>query len=268
MCTQERGSNGADNLEQRGNPYHAGSRSGIHAPAWCDRVGSDSQDDPLTRVLAAHQPDLFPYSGFWFKMANADVFDIAIHDQFQDRGYQRRVKMRDRWASIPIRKPGGIVPIKDVRLARGARDVLWDLVEGRHRGSRFWRQRSEMVKGWFMNAPTHWLWEFNLHMIMAVKDDLLGLPTPLIIVDPPKGRQLDGIIDLCRQHRATQYISGQGGKAYMGENPEAVMREAGIDLWWVNHDPVTPDSVLTILFDLEEPAAAILQGEIVSAVPT
>ena len=43
--------------------------------------------------MAGHQPDLFPYTGFWYKMAHTDIFDLAVHDQFQERGYQRRVNM-------------------------------------------------------------------------------------------------------------------------------------------------------------------------------
>ena len=56
-------------------------------------------------LYSAHQPDLLPYSGFWFKMAHADVFDLKVWDQYVNRGYQRRVNMRGRWANIPL-EPG------------------------------------------------------------------------------------------------------------------------------------------------------------------
>ena len=49
--------------------------------------------------VTIHQPDLLPYCGFWFKMATCDAFIVAVHDQFQKHGYQRRVKMRDAWCS-------------------------------------------------------------------------------------------------------------------------------------------------------------------------
>ena len=35
-------------------------------------------------LVSIHQPDLLPYSGFWFKMAVSDVFVVARHDQFQN----------------------------------------------------------------------------------------------------------------------------------------------------------------------------------------
>ena len=49
--------------------------------------------------VTIHQPDLLPYSGFWFKMATSDTFVLSVHDQFQKHGYQRRVKMRGAWCS-------------------------------------------------------------------------------------------------------------------------------------------------------------------------
>ncbi|MBD4563452.1 hypothetical protein GUG69_02530, partial [Xanthomonas citri pv. citri] len=44
--------------------------------------------------VTIHQPDLLPYSGFWYKMAVSDAFIVSRHDQFQKQGYQRRVRMR------------------------------------------------------------------------------------------------------------------------------------------------------------------------------
>lgn len=215
-----------------------------------------------TLLLAAHQPDLFPYSGFWAKMNLADVFDLAVHDQFQRQGYQRRVLMRGKWASIPVEKPELGTPIRDVTLADGALPVLLDLIRGRYRDAPFWKQRGELVESWFATAPDRWLWEFNLHMIMQVRD-LLGITTPIDMVEAPVGARLDGILDVCRQYSAHAYLSGMGGRAYMGDDPEQVMAARGVHLVWVKHEPKTPDSVLSLLFDEENFVDAVLHGEIV-----
>ena len=55
-------------------------------------------------IYAAHQPDLLPYSGFWYKVAKADVFDLKIWDQYVHKGYQRRVTMRGTWVTLPLVK--------------------------------------------------------------------------------------------------------------------------------------------------------------------
>lgn len=211
-------------------------------------------------LLAAHQPDLFPYSGFWAKMAMADVFDLAIHDQFQKQGYQRRVLMAGSWASIPVIKPELGARIKDVHLAENAPQHLLDTIRGRYRHLPLWKTRGELIESWFVGAPDGWLWEFNVHMIMQIRD-LLGISTPLDMVDPPEGKRLDGIIDVCRQYGATEYLSGSGGQAYMGEEPGKVMKAAGVDLFWLKHTPRTGESVLTTILEVEDFHAEILTGE-------
>ena len=90
-------------------------------------------------IVTTHQADLLPYSGFWFKMAKADLFDLKIYDQFQARGYQRRVPMRGSWASIPVVGSPTRARICDVRIRPDeARQVLSDHIVGRYRGARNW----------------------------------------------------------------------------------------------------------------------------------
>ena len=72
-------------------------------------------------VYSAHQPDLLPYSGFWYKMAKADLFDLKIWDQYVHKGYQRRVKMRDIWVTLPLVKGPATEPIISKRITEDAR---------------------------------------------------------------------------------------------------------------------------------------------------
>ncbi len=75
---------------------------------------------PGMTLYSAHQPDLLPYSGFWSKMANADMFDLKIWDQFVHKGYQRRVKMRDQWVTLPLVKGSSTDPINRKQITEDA----------------------------------------------------------------------------------------------------------------------------------------------------
>ena len=55
------------------------------------------------KIIAMHQPDFLPYSGFFYKYFKADVFDLAIYDQFSPSGYHRRVKMGGEWVTMPCK---------------------------------------------------------------------------------------------------------------------------------------------------------------------
>lgn len=205
-------------------------------------------------ILAAHQPDLFPYPGFFKKLAACDVFDVAIHDQFQSRGYQRRVKMRGQWASLPVDGATTSGPISEVRITDGGVRALRDLIVGRYRSAVYFRERWPEVDRMIEKAPKVWLWEFNLSLIHGVAG-LLGVRTDhLSFSPPPVGRGVDGLLSVCRAYpEATVYLSGTGGRAYMGEEPEARFAAAGVELRWNEWESPTSDSILTLIFDERDP---------------
>jgi hypothetical protein len=212
-------------------------------------------------MLAAHQPDLLPSTGFFHKMAKADLFDLAIHDQLNERGYTRRVKMRDRWSTLPlVAHPHG-TRINEATLAIPAGPQLWRDIEGRYQGSRFWFERAEMVNEWVLAAAdSRSLWMFNLSLILAVRD-YLGIKTPVGIAGrvPPGG--VAGIAELCDDwYPADTYLSGPGARDYLYEDAWHARTSTG--LVWSRHLPWTDDGILTTIFDKDHPMEWVLaEGE-------
>lgn len=208
-------------------------------------------------IVAAHQADLLPYSGFWAKMQRADLFDLKIYDQFQDRGYQRRVRMRENWASIPLVGNPKRVRICDVHIhPEEARQTLLNQVVGRYRGSRHWNDRGDTLLAMIEDIHTNLLWQFNLALILGVRS-LLRITTPIAIGLPPTGRGSEGLVSVLKQYGADSYLSGPGGRAYMGDCRE--FHSAGIEVIWSRHKPVTGDSIVSVLMDYDDPLAVVLQ---------
>ena len=214
-------------------------------------------------ILSSHQPDLLPYTGFWHKMDRADLFDVAIFDQFQSRGYQRRVTMRGVWASLPTAKTAIDTPIDQVRLAPDAADALIRTVQGRYRGARYWKERGQMVIGWIDEARAEHLWQFNLELIVRVRD-WLGIETPLAIGTRLHANGREGLMEMCQNYLPREggvsdltYLSGTGAQVYLGEvdgvSAERYFRSAEIELAWSTHTPVSGDSILTAIFDEHDP---------------
>ena len=134
-------------------------------------------------VVASHQPDLLPYTGFWHKMAHADIFELAVHDQFQDKGYQRRVTMRGQWANVPLldRRRG---PIIDLRVTPDSGGHLWDTIRGRYATARFYKTRRAMVHEWLEKAfVDDRLWVVNASLIASVAE-YLSIDTPIVRAEP------------------------------------------------------------------------------------
>ncbi len=207
-------------------------------------------------IVTTHQADLLPYSGFWFKMARADLFDLKIYDQFQARGYQRRVAMRGHWASIPVVGSPSRSRICDVRIRPDeARRVLTDLIVGRYRDARNWHFMGKTLLDMVEGIQTEHLWQFNLSLILGVRE-LLGISTPVAIGLPPEGRGSVGLVSVLRRYNADAYLAGTGGRAYMGDCEE--FHEAGIEVLWSNHAPVTGDSIVSVLMDYDDPLSVVL----------
>jgi hypothetical protein len=217
-------------------------------------------------IISSHQPDLLPYSGFFYKMAKADIFDLKLFDQFVQRGYQRRVKMRGDWVSIPIVESPWKTPIYDIRIYPDkARELLHRMVVGRYCGAPYWKQRSDEVLGLIDSLNTDKLWHFNFDLILGMRD-VLGIKTPLSVAVPSVGGKSAGLVSVLQRYPAPlTYLSGTGARVYMGDCAE--FTEAGITVEWSRHEPVTEDSVLSLLFDYPDPMEMVLRETQVEAMP-
>lgn len=210
-------------------------------------------------IVSGHQPDLLPYSGFFYKMATSSVMDLKLDDQFLRSGYQRRVRMRGAWVTVPTRHCPTRTRIRDVRIdaVEGPR-TLARAIHGRYAGSRFYKQRAPEILDRLAESHTDRLWQLNVDLLLAVRD-LLGIRTPLGIGPAAVGAKSDGIVSILREYGATAYLSGTGAREYMGDCHE--FRQAGIEVLWSKHRAVTGDSILSVLFDYSDPLEVVLQEE-------
>lgn len=208
--------------------------------------------------VALHQPDLLPYSGFWFKMAHSDLFILSIHDQFQKRGYQRRVRMRGTWVSHQLVGNPGHVPITTISVRPGWQDRLIDAIRGRYVGARFWAERGPDLLDRIAACRGTTLVDVNVGLIEMIRN-LLGITTPLVITEPPRGRATARLIEQVHMVGGTVYLSGTGGYAYMGDDADAVFAAHGLGLEFSDHRMSTGDSIVTGLLDYADPLADILR---------
>lgn len=208
--------------------------------------------------IAIHQPDLLPYSGFWFKMATSDAFVLAEHDQFQKHGYQRRVQMRQSWCSHQLVGKPALIPINKVEVQPGWQQRLVDVITGRYRGSRHWSRRGAELVARIQDSSGHTLAEVNRGLIEVVAD-MLAITTPIVVTPPPELAGIERLIEQCSMVGATEYLSGTGGTAYMGEDATQRFAQAGVTLTWSAHQMTTGDSIVTVLMDHDNPMDVVLR---------
>lgn len=211
-------------------------------------------------TVASHQPDLLPYSGFFHKMARAHVFEVGIYYDYSKSGYQRRVKMREKWAAVPVIGEPHNTPIKEVRInPETAGKTLADIVRGRYTGSRYWKMRGPDLLDLIGMTYTDRLWQFNLNLLIGVRD-MLGITTPIAVGSPLNGAKTESVVHAMQAYGSdVHHLSGPGARTYMNENGE--FDDAGISLEFTRHTPVTGDSIVSVLMDYADPLEIVMRGE-------
>lgn len=208
-------------------------------------------------ILASHQPDFLPYSGFFYKIAKASVFDLAIYDDYSHQGYQRRVKIGGKWVSLVVNKSDwDRKPIWQVDYERASVQRVIDAIYQEHHRDPYFKKYAPAIFSELVSNPSS-MAVLNINLI-GLLAQMLGLNTPIMTAIPltkPKGH---GILQLMDFYKADTYLSGNGAQAYIGDEFE----KAGKRLVWSTHNPITENSVLEILFNYESPMDYILRERI------
>lgn len=210
--------------------------------------------------VAIHQPDLLPWSGFWFKMVNCDAFVLAVHDQLQKHWVQRRVKMRDTWVTLPLVGKPHLVPINTVEVKEGWQEHLVNSIRGRYVGARHWKTRADEVLGRITAVEGSNLADINIALLEQFRA-MLGIVTPMIIPDPPVHAGLERVLEVLQEVGATSYLSGTGARDYIRDEGQRRFDELGIELLWSDHHKTTGDSLITVLLDYDDPMEVLTARE-------
>ena len=185
-------------------------------------------------IVTIHQPNFFPWLPFFNKMRAADVMIILNHCQWSKGGYQNRFRLGGAWHTMPVKQ--GLEPIADK-----------EYVEPGHA----WRRLKEGLPEYrsvlknFDDCIGPSLSSTNTAIIGRIAR-LLGIRTALVS-DTETG--LTGsarLLDLCKRHGATTYLSGASGKQYLNE---ALFREAGVRVIYQQPGEASRRPILEVLAD-------------------
>jgi hypothetical protein len=230
-------------------------------------------------IVSVHQPQYIPWLGYFDKIAKSDCFIFLDCVQYKTREFQNRNKIRtDRgwsWLTVPVVSQGkSRQKISEVYINN---ELPW---KRQHLNSwKSWYGRAEFFDAYFPfledTYGREWnrLIDINVHIIMYILKQL-AIPTKIYFESAfdVQAIKTERIIELCKKIKATTYLSGAGGKAYLEE--ERFYKE-GIALAYqhFNH-PVYPQlfqthdsdfipylSVWDLLFNVGNRSRTVLTAE-------
>ena len=160
--------------------------------------------------ITIHQPEHFPYLGFFQKMKATDLFVIIDDVQYTRGNFQNRNKFVNKnnieeWFGVQLESSASKMNINQIKTASGN----W---------------RTKVIKKIKQNFgydftdiyENELLVDINLKSIEWARKKL-NINTPMIKSSDLNinSSSTQRLVDICKKVKATEYISGQGGKNYL-----------------------------------------------------
>jgi hypothetical protein len=190
------------------------------------------------KTIAIHQPNYLPWLGYFYKIAQADVFVFLDDVEYTKRSFTRRVHIRK--AKGSQEKAYLIVPLKrhsdDTLICKLAIDHSqnWqkkqlNQLSNTYNGAPAYEKISMLVSGWMEQSVNYQsLAEWNQFLIQQISS-FLGLSTTFVRSSdlPVAGKATELNRAIVRHLDGTIYLSGQGARKYQREED---FRQEGIQL--------------------------------------
>ncbi len=193
------------------------------------------------KIVAIHQPNFFPWLGYFDKISRADLFIVLDHVQFPKKGgtYSNRVQLvvngQAAWLTMPIvRAYHGFRRINEIQIdnTQPWRTGVLKTIQMNYSHTPFFKLIFPFLAE-LVNNPTDSLVEYNLSAINSLAASL-GIDTSKSILSSTlsvEGHATDLLVSIVKAVGGTTYLCGGGAPRYQQDEKFA---EAGIELVYQN----------------------------------
>jgi hypothetical protein len=206
-------------------------------------------------IVAIHQPNFFPWLGYFDKIRRADSFvfldDVAYPKSGSGAGcWVNRVRVAvagaAAWVGAPVRREHGVQKIKDVLIDDSQpwrRKLLRTLEVNYRRAPNF--DACIAVLSPLIHFETDRLADFNIHAVRGICG-ALGLQTRFVRQSELGSSRASTalLIELTEKVGGTTYLSGGGADHYQDD---ALFQSSGIALIYQNFEPAPYGSPQTFI---------------------
>ena len=224
--------------------------------------------------VAGHQPNLYPYAGFFAKAAKADMFVIADNTQYVRKEYHNRNRIRlidgsSAWLTVPVRTTGR--RFQKINEAEIDNSSNWR--KKHEQALKFNYRKSPYLKRYLpeivalLEENNKMLADFNIAIIRLCMK-FLNITTPVYRASElgVAGHSTEYILDICRKTGSDTYLHGRHAEDYVDFT---ILENAGIKSRIQTYSPAPyPQpphetfmenlSVLDILFNCGEDSCRII----------
>ena len=173
----------------------------------------------MGKKIAIVQSSYIPWKGYFDLINFVDEFILFDDMQYTKRDWRNRNKIKTsngvKWLTIPVEVKGKYIQkISDTEWNRRH----WSSIVHNYSRAKYFYDYKELFDELYLRSSDKLLSEVN-YRFLTVICEALGINTT--ISWSMEYRLIDGktqrIIDLCKQSRASEYISGPSAKGYIDE---------------------------------------------------
>jgi RimJ/RimL family protein N-acetyltransferase len=208
-------------------------------------IGDEARPQLTRRLVAIHQPNFFPWLGYFDKLARADVFVLLDDVQFPKKGgtWINRVRLlideEPAWVTVPVvRSYHGVRQIREMRIDEQTpwRRKLLKTIQASYARAPH-KDEVMPVLSELIGNPTDELAEYNGASIAALTE-AVGLTTDVVHSSSlgVTGRATERLIELVKAVGGSSYLSGGGAGGYQEDER---FSDAGIELVQQGFEPPT-----------------------------
>lgn len=173
-------------------------------------------------IVAIHQPDYIPYMGYFYKIAHSDIFAFLDDAQFSNDNmhHWNRIKTPngEQRLKIPLDYHFG----DSIKMVRTKDELKWKekhlkIMELNYTKAKYFKNYFPRIKEILMDSYPN-LAEMNIAINLDISREF-GIVKKYIRTSDLnlKTSREERVIDICKILNGTEYISGNGAKAYQQE---------------------------------------------------
>lgn len=175
--------------------------------------------------VAIHQPEFFPWLGFFHKMSLVDTFVLLDTVQFEKNNWQNRNKVliagRAEWLTIPVVQHSLHTAIKDMKINWTDEKLIkkhLTTIEQNYKKCEYFEYIFPFLQELY-TKKYEYLSDFNTECIVWMAH-ALGIKTKIVkasemnLSGTAEGGT-DVTLEICKALGATTYVSGSGAKTYL-----------------------------------------------------
>ncbi len=169
-------------------------------------------------ILGAHQPNFLPWIGFFYKIAQSDIFVLADNVQFSTQNYINRTRIKSasgaHLLTVPVHSGDGNLLIKDIRIdnSKNWQKKHWKTIRLNYGKSLYFDRYAPFFESMF-SKEWQFLADLNIETITYVCESC-SIRTRLISGSSLKidaENPTDRIVQMTKATGCDAYLSGSGG---------------------------------------------------------